>query len=148
MTALLDHHLRDAIPSVRDVRPDLPAALDGAIGRATAKDAKDRFSDALELAAAFRAALEGDASSVTVPAGEIRNPYKGLRAFLEADAADFFGRETRHEPTAPTARGGREPARGSSPSSDHRVRGSPRWSAPVSCRRSVAARSPAPSAGT
>ena len=31
---------------------------------------------------------------MTVPAGEIRNPYKGLRAFLEADAADFFGRET------------------------------------------------------
>ena len=94
LTALLDHHLRDAIPSVREVRPDLPAALDRAIGRATAKDAKDRFSDALELAAAVRAALQGDASSVTVPAGEIRNPYKGLRAFLEADAADFFGRET------------------------------------------------------
>ena len=94
LTALLDHHLTDAIPSVRDVRPDLPAALDRVIGRATAKDAKDRFSDALELAAAVRAALQGDASSVTVPAGEIRNPYKGLRAFLEADAADFFGRET------------------------------------------------------
>ena len=93
LTALLDHHVRDAIPSVRDVRPELPAALDRAIGRATAKDAKDRFSDALELAASVRAALQGDASSVTVPAGEIRNPYKGLRAFLEADAADFFGRE-------------------------------------------------------
>ena len=93
LTALLDHHLMDAIPSVREVRPDLPAALDRVIGRATAKDAKDRFSDALELAAAVRAALQGDASSVTVPAGEIRNPYKGLRAFLEADAADFFGRE-------------------------------------------------------
>jgi serine/threonine protein kinase/WD40 repeat protein len=94
LTALLEHHVSDAIPSVREVRPDLPAALDRAIGRATAKDAKDRFSDALELAAAVRAALQGDASSVTVPAGEIRNPYKGLRAFLEADAGDFFGRET------------------------------------------------------
>ena len=40
------------------------------------------------------------------------------------------------------------PARGSSPSSGLRVRGSPRWSEPASCRRSVAARSPAPSAGT
>jgi WD40 repeat protein/serine/threonine protein kinase len=94
LTALLDHHLRDAIPSVREVRPDLPAALDRAIGRATAKDPKDRFSDALELAAAVHAALQGGVSSMTVPAGEIRNPYKGLRAFLEADAADFFGRET------------------------------------------------------
>jgi DNA-binding SARP family transcriptional activator/WD40 repeat protein len=26
--------------------------------------------------------------------GEIRNPYKGLRPFIEADAGDFFGRET------------------------------------------------------
>ncbi|HLA92193.1 MAG TPA: BTAD domain-containing putative transcriptional regulator [Actinomycetota bacterium] len=93
LTALLDHHVRDQVPSVRQVRPDLPAALDFAIGRATAKDEKDRFSDALELAAAVRAALQGDASSVAVPAGDIRNPYKGLRAFLEADAADFFGRE-------------------------------------------------------
>jgi len=93
LTALLDHHVRDAIPSVRDARPELPAALDRAIATATAKDPKDRLSDPLELAAAVRAALEGDASSVTVPAAEIRNPYKGLRAFLEADAADFFGRE-------------------------------------------------------
>jgi serine/threonine protein kinase/WD40 repeat protein len=94
LTALLDHHVNDEIPSVRDARPDLPAPLDRAIGRATAKDAKDRFSDALELAAAVRAALQGDASSVIVPAEAIRNPYKGLRAFLEADADDFFGRET------------------------------------------------------
>src|SRR5262245_6118410 len=93
LTALLDHHANDAIPSVREVRPDLPASLDRAIARATAKDAEDRFSDALGLAAAVRAALQGDASSVTASAGEVRNPYKGLRAFLEADAADFFGRE-------------------------------------------------------
>lgn len=29
----------------------------------------------------------------TPPATELSNPYKGLRAFQEADAADFFGRE-------------------------------------------------------
>ena len=91
--AVLDHHLRDPVPPVREARPDLPAALDLAIARATAKDATERFSDALELAAAFRAALEGT-PIVAQPVGEIRNPYKGLRAFLEADAADFFGRET------------------------------------------------------
>ena len=86
LTALLDHHLRDALPSVREVRPDLPAAVDRAIGRATAKDPDDRFTDALELATAFRAALQGRRVA-SRPAGEIRNPYKGLRAFLEADAA-------------------------------------------------------------
>ena len=89
---LLDRHLHDAIPSVRGVRPELPAAVDTVIGRATAKDAKERFSDALEVAAALRAAIEGT-PSVAEPVVEIRNPYKGLRAFLEADAGDFFGRE-------------------------------------------------------
>ena len=46
---------------------------------------------------AFRRALGGVAASL---GGELpaRNPYKGLRAFEEADADDFFGREglTRH----------------------------------------------------
>jgi WD40 repeat protein/serine/threonine protein kinase len=90
---LLDRHLRDPIPSVREIRPELPAAVDRVIAKATAKDAARRFDEPLELAAAFRAAIEGT-TSVAEPAAEIRNPYKGLRAFLEADAPDFFGRET------------------------------------------------------
>jgi serine/threonine protein kinase/WD40 repeat protein len=89
---LLDRHLREAIPSVRKTRPELPTAVDRVIARATAKDAKERFSNSLELATAFRTSIEG-AASVAEPVAEIRNPYKGLRAFLEADAADFFGRE-------------------------------------------------------
>jgi WD40 repeat protein/DNA-binding SARP family transcriptional activator len=89
---LLDRHLRDAIPSVREARPQLPPTIDRVIARATAKDARERYSDANELAAAFRAAIGGTAP-VAEPIGEIRNPYKGLRAFLEADASDFFGRE-------------------------------------------------------
>ncbi len=92
LTALLDHHMRDALPSVRTLRPELPDAVDEVIRRATAKDADDRFPDVTAIAAALRAALEGT-STVAEPAGPIRNPYKGLRAFLEADAGDFFGRE-------------------------------------------------------
>ncbi len=92
LSALLDHHLRDALPSVCDARPELPAAVDSAIARATAKDPEDRFADVLEVATAYRAAVEGT-RAVREPGGEIRNPYKGLRAFLEADAGDFFGRE-------------------------------------------------------
>jgi len=92
LTALFDHHLGDPIPAVRDRRPMIPAGVDRAIGRATEKDPQDRFPEALEFAAAFRAAVEG-AETPTERIGEIRNPYKGLRAFLEADAADFFGRE-------------------------------------------------------
>jgi WD40 repeat protein/class 3 adenylate cyclase len=40
----------------------------------------------------FRRAL-GPVSTSTVGRLQMRNPYKGLRAFEEADAADFFGRE-------------------------------------------------------
>ncbi len=34
----------------------------------------------------------GQATPQAVPTGELENPYKGLRAFQQADAADFFGR--------------------------------------------------------
>jgi serine/threonine protein kinase/ABC-type glycerol-3-phosphate transport system substrate-binding protein len=92
LTALLDRHVRDALPSVRDVRPELPRGVDEVIARATAKDQSQRFSDVVEVATELRAALEGS-RVVREPISEIRNPYKGLRAFLEADAGDFFGRE-------------------------------------------------------
>ena len=92
LTALLDRHVRDALPSVRDVRPELPRGVDEVIARATAKDQSQRFSDVVEVATELRAALEGSRVA-REPISEIRNPYKGLRAFLEADAGDFFGRE-------------------------------------------------------
>jgi class 3 adenylate cyclase len=41
---------------------------------------------------AFRRAL-GPMAALAAGALETRNPYKGLRAFEEADSADFFGRE-------------------------------------------------------
>jgi WD40 repeat protein/tetratricopeptide (TPR) repeat protein len=88
---LLDRHLHHPMPPVRGRRPEIPAAVDGVIARATAKDPDARFFDVLEVGAAYRAAIEGRERSVA--AGEVRNPYKGLRAFLEPDSADFFGRE-------------------------------------------------------
>jgi WD40 repeat protein/DNA-binding SARP family transcriptional activator len=48
--------------------------------------------EAHAFAVAARAALEPTAS-VPLRRAEERNPYKGLRAFSEADALDFFGRE-------------------------------------------------------
>ncbi len=88
---LLDLHLRERIPSVHDQRPEVPPAVDHVIARATAKDPDARFADALELSAAYRAAIEG--RERTLAPGDRRNPYKGLRPFLESDSADFFGRE-------------------------------------------------------
>jgi WD40 repeat protein/DNA-binding SARP family transcriptional activator len=89
---LREAHLREALSPVGSVRPDLPEALDEVFQRATAKDPAERYPDTVALAAAFREALL--AHPAPVIAVEARNPYKGLRPFLEADAADFFGRES------------------------------------------------------
>jgi WD40 repeat protein/DNA-binding SARP family transcriptional activator len=94
LSALLDRHLREPVPSLRDARPELPREVDQVIARATAKDAEDRFGDVLEVAAAYRVVVSAAGVGAPDPVSEIRNPYKGLRAFLEADAGDFFGRES------------------------------------------------------
>ena len=98
---LLQHQLHDSIPRVRDQRSDIPGGIDDVLARATAKDAADRYQTVDELVAEFRAALDSKPSPVVarvgvataVSAGESHNPYKGLRAFAEADAGDFCGRE-------------------------------------------------------
>ena len=101
-TALMHKQLHEPVPSLLAVRPDLPPELDDIIQMATAKDPVRRYVNAPSLAAAFREAsqgtiprrveLLGDAPT-WVPSGPVRNPYKGLRAFTEADAGDFFGRD-------------------------------------------------------
>ena len=93
LSALLDHHVHDALPSVGEVRPQLPRGVDDVIEKATAKNPDDRFSDVIDVATALKAAIKGGPVAVRERRREIRNPYKGLRAFLEADARDFFGRE-------------------------------------------------------
>jgi WD40 repeat protein/DNA-binding SARP family transcriptional activator len=89
---LIERHLRGRIPSLSALRPDLPSGVDQVVRRATARRPAARFQDAQALAVALRAALAGVAAEL-VPAGEPRNPYKGLQPFSEADTADFFGRE-------------------------------------------------------
>jgi serine/threonine-protein kinase len=53
-------HLKDPVPSLRDVRPDLPPALDAVIQHALAKDREDRPPTAGAFAAAALAALSGE----------------------------------------------------------------------------------------
>ncbi|NWF69328.1 MAG: protein kinase [Chloroflexi bacterium] len=83
---LVKQHLYDPLPSVSD------PLLDLVIAQATAKDPQQRYTNALLLAADLRKALLGQ-SVVTPVVIEAENPYKGLRAFEEADADEFFGRE-------------------------------------------------------
>ena len=101
---LLIQHLHQALPSIQSLRPDLPEIVDYVIQKATAKNPADRYQDVQQLAAAFRRTLwdtERHKETQTVVIGDkttplqitLTNPYKGLRAFQEADAGDFFGRE-------------------------------------------------------
>jgi len=91
IATLLHRNLNDPLPSVLDVRPDLPMTIDDVIARATAKDPGSRLADAPSLAAAFAAAI-GPSSGEVAAHAEAANPFKGLRPFVEADAEDFFGR--------------------------------------------------------
>ena len=75
----------------------LPNELHPVISRATAADPADRFRTIDELVRELRRATGSDVVGLpTLPGdqpGSGRNPYKGLRAFQETDASDFFGRE-------------------------------------------------------
>ena len=92
---LFEMHLRDPLPSVRRRRPDVPAAVDHVLGRATAKNPADRFPDVLAFAGALRAAVHGEIGTEALAhlMHQKVNPYKGLLAFTEADARLFHGRE-------------------------------------------------------
>jgi serine/threonine protein kinase/DNA-binding XRE family transcriptional regulator len=113
----LYQQLQAPLPPLHARCPDLPGALNAVIQRATAKSPTDRYPDVASMVVGWQHALMEDegqkakdapllamtpSSSVLRPSFEsvtltdlavLENPYKGLRAFGEADAADFFGRE-------------------------------------------------------
>jgi serine/threonine protein kinase/WD40 repeat protein/DNA-binding SARP family transcriptional activator len=97
---LLQSHLREPLPPVTASLPQVPAAIDTVLQKATDKMPANRYTSVLAMAEAFRRAARGQQPELvselqpTRPAlVEIYNPYKGLRAFQEADASDFFGRD-------------------------------------------------------
>ena len=99
---LVQHQLNDPLPAIMPtlaVEPGVVARLNDVLARATAKDPMQR-QDSIEafVVDLQRAALgQSSVSMLGEPSGQpaigaLRNPYKGLRAFDEADASDFFGR--------------------------------------------------------
>jgi len=117
--AYIQQHLNEQLPLLSAAnngdaakgKQAIPTPLDIVIGRATAKNPGERYPDILSLLADIRRAMQPDStvadvtdlrSDTTTPAHiaamidlpDMENPYKGLRAFGEADAADFFGRDT------------------------------------------------------
>jgi len=101
---IMHQHLTAPLPPLAAHRAGLPGQLDAVIERATAKDALERYENVEQLLKDLRKALrrteieelETKKLSVNLPALALTpadNPYKGLRAFGEGDAQDFFGRE-------------------------------------------------------
>lgn len=98
----IQQHISTPMPALSANRTGLPASLDAVIGRATAKELDERYSDVSEMLTEFRQAVSGLVASHSISileedeasTREMVNPYKGLRAFSEADVEDFFGRET------------------------------------------------------
>lgn len=76
------------IESLRS-RDDVPFHVIDAVVRATEPDRADRFP----TVHAFLDALQREPTSASRPSPPGANPYRGLRAFEEADAEWFFGRD-------------------------------------------------------
>ncbi|MCA9952648.1 MAG: serine/threonine-protein kinase PknK, partial [Anaerolineales bacterium] len=105
--AYLQQQLNEPVPLLQEIVPDLPPALDLVVQQATAKAPEERFQDMAVLLEALEPILQtaltdlqpivvGETAVPILSTQEIaalENPYRGLRAFGETDAANFFGRE-------------------------------------------------------
>lgn len=104
---VLFKQLNEPLPDITEKMPNLPQQVNIVLQRATAKDPDLRYDDVLTFVRELQAALQGVFASITTGmiAGISRtiidtedffvpraNPFKGLRAFQQADAQDFFGR--------------------------------------------------------
>ena len=96
--ALVKRQLEDPVPTPSSVASTSPAWLDQVVARATAKNPDDRFGSIAELMAAVPPDAPGSTDhgrgfAASTVIGDLVNPFKALRAFREADAPDFFGRD-------------------------------------------------------
>ena len=95
---LMKRQLEDPVPAPSSVSPGVPLWVDHVVARATAKNPADRFASMADLMKAVAVDtpeavdhVRGSAGATVI--GELINPFKALRAFREADAADFHGRD-------------------------------------------------------
>ena len=91
---LLQKHLNQTLPSIRESHPELPAALDHVVQRATAKNPLERYSDALDIVEAYQHALISEEAPPPLPY-EVRIPafLKVVEEELEFERPAFVGRE-------------------------------------------------------
>jgi WD40 repeat protein len=95
MGATLRAILYETPPLPTAVHPAVPAPLSAIVRRCLAKPPADRYADAGALLRALETLDAPPSVAGERPgAAEERNPYPGLRAFREDDAAVFVGRDT------------------------------------------------------
>ncbi len=102
LATLVYRHLNEPLPMIDHESLNVSPVFNGIIQRATAKNPQERHRDATELNDELQEALRESDQSIELTLEELdfaelelletKNPYKGLRAFQQADAADFFGR--------------------------------------------------------
>ena len=102
LATLVYKHLNEPLPLIDHVELNLPPAFNSIIQQATAKEVTERYPDALTLVREFQQVLRQGTETLEIALEELdlsdfelietKNPYKGLRAFQQADAEDFFGR--------------------------------------------------------
>ena len=98
---LMTKQINDPLPLLNGSRQDLPAHIDDVLQKATAKKPGERFQNAVAFAEALQQTLmkangalviDSDQQFAAVAEADMINPYKGLHAFQEQDAAHFYGR--------------------------------------------------------
>ena len=104
--AYLQQHLQERLPSLLDYVPDVPLPLDRVIQKATTKKPEERYQTMLDLLHDLEGVVIAGKQIVAWPAAEepiqpstqeiaaLENPFLGLRPFTEADADNFYGRNT------------------------------------------------------
>ncbi|MCY4147297.1 MAG: protein kinase [Chloroflexi bacterium] len=102
LATLVYRHLNEPLPMMDHDSLNVSPVFNGIVQRATSKNPHERHRDASELNDELQEALRESDHSIELSLEELdfaelelletKNPYKGLRAFQQADAADFFGR--------------------------------------------------------
>jgi serine/threonine protein kinase len=72
--ALLLKHINEPLPPIRNIREDVPDAVERVIAKATAKDPNQRFSSAGDMARAFQESLHAPASVPSRKAAAMDDP--------------------------------------------------------------------------